>query len=388
MSRRVQSRKVGRETARGGSIGVSLLCLLVFASMFVDSEGGPAPVDAVLLLLVAHVAASASQARLGKEFGRALGRLAMAVLLFIAISTFSIVLFGGDPMRLLIDAVSFAYLLVPLFLLSTAIETTRMAWLFWVGALCAALFALATLGEQSIRGTGFMSNPNMAAAWMGLAFLVICSKQTGLPRVVRLSVGFLVALALLATDSYSAAIGLLLAFAYLMATHRHRLPSIALATGAVMVVWLFREDLFSRVAEPDRLASSSGSRSRIWSAAWETWKQNPMGIGHGSFVQDQVYGGGVQTHNDYLTALVEQGIVGLAVLLFLGLMVYRMGGRLTRAAMVFVAVSAFFHDVLNFRHIWIFMAVAIALDIRERRIDRDLGNLKCRPRGIDDLSRN
>ena len=79
-------------------------------------------------------------------------------------------------------------------------------------------------------------------------------------------------------------------------------------------------------------------------------------------------GHGYETHNDYLGMLVEAGLIGLIVTLLLYAALWSAGGRITRSAIVFIATTATFHNIINFRHYWIFLGLALVLDAKRRNV--------------------
>jgi hypothetical protein len=115
-----------------------------------------------------------------------------------------------------------------------------------------------------------------------------------------------------------------------------------------------------------RLGRSSGSRVEIWGEAVSIWKDNIFGIGVGQFTYlDGTSGYQLETHNDYISVLVELGILGITSLIALYVAIFMAGSFRTRAMAIFLASSSLFHNVLNYRHIWIGLALCIVLDSRD-----------------------
>ena len=118
----------------------------------------------------------------------------------------------------------------------------------------------------------------------------------------------------------------------------------------------------------------TAKRAEIWSMAWNYFSENPIsGIGFRTFMNMTEW----DTHNVYLKMLTEQGLIGLALYLWLYVLAWRSGWRLYRhgneellkafgfaflCAVVGSIVVNFFGDRWMYLQIgglyWIFWAIA------------------------------
>jgi O-antigen ligase len=134
----------------------------------------------------------------------------------------------------------------------------------------------------------------------------------------------------------------------------------------------------------DRAQDSSEGRYFIWKAGFESFINNPlgMGIGPGGFKET----GGVEAelHSDYLSFLVERGIIGFIGLLSLVGTVVSMLRHCIKnahseqeflwavglcAIFLFILINALTHEVMHFRHVWFAFALIAA---QEKLIRKEL----------------
>jgi O-antigen ligase len=114
----------------------------------------------------------------------------------------------------------------------------------------------------------------------------------------------------------------------------------------------------------NRYGRSSEGRLSIWGDALKTWYEKPLGLGIGNFSDPNLQlTVAPEAHNDYISSLVEMGILGPLAIGAICLSIAMMGGLRTRTMVVFYLVSAISHNSINFRHIWVFMAICFAYDI-------------------------
>jgi putative inorganic carbon (hco3(-)) transporter len=279
--------------------------------------------------------------------------------------------------------------------------------LFVVGGLTSALIGWLDLfggGVEEGRLAGAGVNPNQLGGLLvcGTVFAGALGASHERPVPVRamwFAAAMLSGLALAATLSRGAIVGMLVAFlvAPLFAGPRRRLPAITLsllaaATIALSIVALVPATAVSRLTDSD--ATGSG-RTDIWRVAWRMVEDRPLtGVGAGNF-QDASIRYVIQpgllkrdeaivnkpkvTHNVYLQVLAELGVVGMG--LFAAIIVssllavlraariyaragMRSGELMARALLVgligFLAAE-FFSSQLYSKQLWLLLALGPAV---------------------------
>jgi O-antigen ligase len=269
-------------------------------------------------------------------------------------------------------------------------------------------FAIWTVIENVVlhaasRPSGPFDNPNLYANYLALnVFLalglsrLLSEQWSGVslsPRargrvqtVLRVVVLPVLVLGLLSTGSRGGLLGFLVGLAMAV---RWRLPHITVRRAAAFAVsavilggalgWFFSHHPFlvNRMEAVSVTDPNVTSRFALWSAARHAFYANPVfGIGYGQFPG---YGAHVEglgalaavSHQTYLSAAAELGILGLGALLWLLVSVIRdawrmsarTGSMVPRAFGGFVmatAVQGFFNNVDQFRSLWITFGLAAA----------------------------
>jgi O-antigen ligase len=140
--------------------------------------------------------------------------------------------------------------------------------------------------------------------------------------------------------------------------------------------------------------SSQSAQERAWliQETFDLFKQGvPWGLGPGStkpLLQTQLAPYAYQTHNDYIESIVERGVLGaFGMLLLIGSVAVRIWTVATRplpaefaelfprtaalvGAVLGLAVSATYYQILHFRHVWVFFAVLAALYLAVRTAEK------------------
>jgi hypothetical protein len=89
-----------------------------------------------------------------------------------------------------------------------------------------------------------------------------------------------------------------------------------------------------------------------------------LGLGIGNFSDPNLaLTNAPEAHNDYISSLVEMGILGPIAIGGICLSIAAMGGLRTRTMIIFYLVSAISHNSINFRHIWVCTAICFAYDV-------------------------
>jgi O-antigen ligase len=253
------------------------------------------------------------------------------------------------------------------------------------------------------RPSGPFDNPNLYANYLALnVFLALALSSlerehwTGVshhPRtaariqmILRVGVLPLLILGLLSTGSRGGLLGFLVGVAIAV---RWRVPALtlrrALAFGVSAVIlggalgWFFSHHPFlvNRVEAVSINDPNVTSRFALWSAARHAFYGHPVfGIGYGEFPDYAAREAGLGhlaavSHQTYLSAAAELGVLGLGSLLWLLLSVMRdswrvsarSGSLVPRALGGFVtatAVQGLFNNVDQFRSLWIVFGLAAA----------------------------
>jgi O-antigen ligase len=215
-------------------------------------------------------------------------------------------------------------------------------WLMWAFVLGNSLVLAATymqflLGDAAPGGryTAAETNPNAVAIDAVFAICFILYGMNTLSRGVRIaSWGYILAagLAALLTSS-RAAIGALAVCILLNLAGFRRIGwgqafaiLFCLFCGWLLVPQAAVELLTSRLEESER-ARGLEVRQEAWIAGLRTWETNPLlGVGAGSYPTASEQGGGpsLVAHNTLINVLVEDGVVGLGIFLFMCLMFLRL----------------------------------------------------------------
>lgn len=354
-----------------------LVGLTIFSSVWLNI--GPknvSPVDVMLgVLLVAYLPAvwSVRNARF-QELARQIGPPILAYLLLgLLLLTFV----GGTWLTLFKDAVSFSYFFIVLAVLLKTRRTPdlRPAFLGLYAGLFLLVGATLTVGEGS-RATGFGRNANTPAIWLAEAAILLLI--TGRPKnlLLRSAMISMAAFALLQTSSMGGLTALVAGAVYfLIARGNHPMPVQLTATGLaaglsfLLLPYLSSITKVTRETGVDRLDRSQSSRQTLWTAAWENWLDNPMGMGPGGFANAKIVTftrNGFETHNDYIGILTDYGLIGLVIFLIL---LYRlfMASPRTRPFVVTMAVWSATHGGINMRSSWIFLGLALAWEYWDKR---------------------
>ena len=278
--------------------------------------------------------------------------------------------------------------------------------LFAFGALLSAGFGLATgtAVEDSGRLAGNGVNANELGELLIVAVILAgalasCREIPAPGRLLALCASGLAVVALLATVSRGAILGLVVALlcSPLLAGRGRRPAALALVVVAAGCAATYLVAVAPR-ADIERLTSgdSTGTgRTDIWKVGLRMVKANPvLGVGAGNYPNSTIHyllePGTIMrsdfivddpkvAHNVYLQVLAELGVVGLV--LFLGLLAYVLRGLLIAArrfdrggdrsmevlsralliALCGLLASAFFSSAIYSKQLWLLLALALAI---------------------------
>jgi O-antigen ligase len=280
---------------------------------------------------------------------------------------------------------------------------SAVAWaLILIFAVATGNDALAGITDRTgVRASLTFGDPNYAASYFFVAFMMVMAAHLPRRRILRLGVYAVLLAALALTGSnggiLSCAVGTAVVMVGFAARRWGRTQLLALLciagvigiVGLMVVQTLPIEDWANATGVPllrDSVGRSSQSaQERAWliEETLGLFSQGaPWGVGPNAtkpLLQSQLAPYAYQTHDDYIEAIVERGVLGaIGLLLLIGSLVIRTWTMATtpmrrefaaifpnRAPMVGaalgLAVSASYYQILHFRHVWTFFAVIAAL---------------------------
>jgi O-antigen ligase len=253
------------------------------------------------------------------------------------------------------------------------------------------------LANPTVRARATFDNPNMTSSYLGTGVCLMFVPRVLPSRFVAIPAGLLILGGVFATKSMSALLGVgassvvVFALAWSRSTARQKGRLAVVAALALMAATAVLPRLLAEENYANRMDNSAGGRSLIWKAGIQTFLENPFGIGIGpaGFASHAVITGGPfkggerkELHSDYLSFLVERGVIG-----FLGLLVFLGGFGLllwnalfrTRDPVLFqtaLALSGMFafqlvdalsHEMLHYRHVWVLFGLIAAQERLVRR---------------------
>jgi O-antigen ligase len=278
-----------------------------------------------------------------------------------------------------------------------------------IGAVATGNLAVAGITERAgVRASLTFGDPNYAANYFFLALMMVMATQTPRHRVLRLVVyaALLAALALTGSNGglLCFAIGAAVVTASFVARRWGLIPLLAAMCAVAILVVLapiaaqslpieaWARDSGQPLLRDSIGRSSQSAQERAWliQETIELFKQGvPWGLGPGStkpLLQSQLAPYAYETHDDYIESIVERGVIGaLGMLVLIGSVAVRTWSVATRplpgdladvfprtaplvGAVLGLAVSATYYQILHFRHVWVFLAVLAALYLSARRV--------------------
>lgn len=361
-----------------------LLVAATVGSMLLSVAIGPglAPVDLVfaVVILIGFSRLGAS----GPEVRRLLGVLLPWVWLILLGSTLA--LFGVGVRSWAVDGLfRDAFVLAIFFAVCELASDSRIRYALLMKATLLALILVEVAifaGAGSYRPTGTFDNPNYAGHFLVLGLLLLLRAST-FPLVVKAATTASAVTALFFTGSFGGVAMLFGGVAYLLWA-RLRTHPVLLAKagyGLMLCIAILSSVYFaygvvanhvhlSNSVNAARIDRSAGSRLDLWHEGLSRLGEHPLGVGPEGLANRDLLGRSVEIHNDYLAYLIERGPLGLLGLLAFGLALWLFGGRFgaTRLLLVAIAIGMMTRETLHFRHLWLFLAFAVAYDIRSRRV--------------------
>jgi O-antigen ligase len=399
---------------RAGRVHLFLLALAVASLplLLPKGPGNTAPVDAFALVyvLVALVAVPS----LGRRLQWPAGAVVLLMLAAAVIATLASEDVGLSILTLAIEA----YLFLVFFGVTNDLAEDRrgLRIILVVWTLAAVAWAalpvlvvlhvlpheLPVVGVQGERPAGPSGNPNLLGSYLVTSFFVVLASPWPRARLLRLLVAGWVLWGVWLTGSNGGLSGLLVGAAVLgigalLRRSRTReqvfgmvgallLLGVALLVGGVALIQWQAGHNPVRVISQETAGSPFGTsvgradkgledRLEIWRETWDAASQHVvLGIGPGQFVKLNLLNpkgvARASTHNDYLSEMVERGLLGLIAYLAFCWMLVRWGGRLLvaegdgrathRALAGAVWANLAFglaHETYHFRHVWVLYAL-------------------------------
>jgi hypothetical protein len=397
-------------------LGPVAAAVMMLPALKPSGPGNSSPVDALIGLSIAVTLLWTGYA--GQSLRLPYGIAVALIMIGGAVASLAGPLPGTGLLAVVQDLVVLAWCAA---IVNVARSTDAFRWLLraWAwgsfGWAVVLIFAVATnnlalAGESDrtgVRASLTFGDPNYAANYFFVALMIVMATQTPRQRVVRMIAyaSLLTALALTGSNGgiLACAIGLTVVAIAFVARRWGPIPLIAiLSTVAVLGIIGFTavqalpiEEWANNSGQPllrDSIGRSSQSaQERAW-LIQETivlFQQGvPWGLGPGStkpLLQSQLAPYAYQTHDDYIESIVERGLIGaFGLLVLIGSLSVRAGAVATKplapefaalfprmapliGALLGLAVSASYYQILHFRHVWAFFAVIAALYVWGRR---------------------
>ncbi len=330
----------------------------------------------------------------------------MAVILIGSlISMFNAQVPVANSLALIIDLYLFIFFIV----LYNVIETKRelkIFILFWiVFAALEGIFMLADIFPNFVkRSLGTFLNPNMGSSYLGLSFFLLFQPYARVGKMLTLLFGFFILGGMLATKSLAGIMGffigalamIILYWLRTVAFNRIKLVAVLLI---IAIIGLVIYPQFAKVPNLfSRFNRSFYTRIELWKTGLDIFIKSPLGYGIGPAGFKEV-GPAVKglrakpkkhaLHNDWLSFLVERGVIGfLGVVLLIGTITKMLFQTLRTESskreslwitalfgMLIITLSfSFTHEVLHFRHVWC-LFVLIAVEHKLRGKNQEEGQL-------------
>jgi O-antigen ligase len=224
--------------------------------------------------------------------------------------------------------------------------------------------------EKRLWGEPYFPDwPNFLAFGLGLAAVISVS-------MLRLNMmGALCLLASVMTTSRMALVALVvLSVVWLRSVSKNHgnAAVLGIVLGLLIAIWIMLWDLaVALTGSLDTVAATGyfdrlfklGDRSVIWMESAEIFAQNPL-LGIGAIPLDESIGlSSSSIHNSYLEVTIRYGILGLVAWIFLFLPTAESlrNHKGLLSVFLFIAISAFFNNVLRHPHYLIMYGVLLAL---------------------------
>jgi hypothetical protein len=244
---------------------------------------------------------------------------------------------------------------------------------------------LATSSGDELRASGTFPNPNVAGNLLAIG--LICWSGAPFRWSVKLPVIGVAIVGVLSAGSFGSMIQLGIGFGYLAVKHIDQAKELIRGRRLLTLVPIILVVLFGYFAYTQtrgqaaggkpatgfnsaRFDRSGGLRFSMWQEAVERLPETPWGAGPGSVRGLTLNSQGPDISNEALQYLVERGVIGLFGLLLLWYALLRLSpaGSAARAIVLAYIFGEIFRETLHYRHLWIFLAIAlVSAEIEQRK---------------------
>jgi hypothetical protein len=280
---------------------------------------------------------------------------------------------------------------------------------FLVGAALTHHNALAGIGHaEGGRAQLTFDHPNMAANYFFISIFVVVLSRSPRNRLARVAACAVLLGALVVTGSNAALLGLPIAagIAGFVAVRRYSDSVVALAVVLTIVLVggagaaVLQQRVMEGISRSNnklvhysvaRSSRSAAARQQLFVQEYELFRTGSL-LGRGPASTRAALGSSTsptvkEAHDDYLATLIERGALGfVGLMLLIGAIVSRaisidprrLSAEFRRVlpstapligALVAMAVSAFTHEVLHYRHLWALLGILAAIHLFGR--DKD-----------------
>ena len=295
------------------------------------------------------------------------------------------------------------YLFIFFIVLYNVIETKqqlRIFILFWiVFAALQGIFMLRDIFPNFVgRALGTFLNPNMGSNYIGLSFFLLFYPYAKARKFLTPIFGFFILTGMIATKSLAGIIGLFIGTLAMMvlywyhtgAFNKIKLISVVLIIATIGVL------IYPEVAKVPNLLSrfqrTFFTRLDILRTGIDVFIKNPLGYGIGPAGFKEVgpeielfrfKSRKMELHNDWLSFLVERGIIGFFGMVLLFGAIAKMLFKTLKTEnskqeflwilglygmFIFTLSFSLTHEVLHFRHVWCsFALIAVEYKLRKKK---------------------
>jgi len=334
----------------------------------------------------------------------------MAFILFGSlISMFNAQVLLKNSMTLIIDLYLFIFFIALYNVIKTKREL-RIFILFWIifATLQSSFILYDSFSNFIGRSVGTFLNPNMASNYLGLSFFLIFQPYAKMGKFLTWLLGFFILSGMLATKSLAGIMALFISVLVMtiLYWHRARASSKIKLILAVLIIVIVGLVIYPKITKiPNflgRFQKSVYTKSDLWRTGFNIFIKNPLGCGIGPGGFDEVgpeiavfrrESTKMELHSDWLSFLVERGVLGfLGLVLLFGVIAMMLFQTLKTinskrellwviglfGMFVFILSFAFTHEVLHFRHIWCSFAL-IAIEYKLRKKNQEERQIDLRP---------
>jgi O-antigen ligase len=278
------------------------------------------------------------------------------------------ILSGGGFMwvQLAKDLFSFSIFPITFVTIARVVREERIALVLRTSIIISvALVSVSVITGAGIRSGGIFGSPNVGGNWTAAIIMLTLLIATPENVIIRYGLILLLVLASIQLASLGGVLCTITALAYWLPRRSQSLNLLKQVIPFVIAVLAPTIlQAFDAYTGLNRYGRSSEGRLYIWGDALRTWLERPLGLGIGNFSDPNLaLTNAPEAHNDYISSLVEMGVLGPIAIGGICLCIAAMGGLRTRTMIIFYLVSAISHNSINFRHIWVCTAICFAYDV-------------------------